>query len=261
MFLFKKIIAPLLFPLPLCLLLMAIGILLLWFSRRQRLGKILTTVAFALLLLLSYGPLPNALLRRIEGQYAPLALTVQPDANVPVSLSGVKWIVVLGGGHSSDAKIPAVSNLYPGTLFRLIEAVKLHRRLPDTKLLLSGSGLWRSDSEAEAMARVAEALGVERQSIVLEEKSNDTEDQARLIKPIIGDEPAILVTSAAHMPRAMALFKRAGMNPLPAPTDYKAVDAEPMPRDYYPSPANLQKSEWAVYEGLGSLWAKLRGKG
>lgn len=260
MFLFKKIVAPLIFPLPFCMMLLLVGILLLWLSRRQRLGKLVTTIGAASLLLLSYGPVPNALLKRLEQQYTPLYLTVQPEANVSESLAAVKWIVVLGGGHSSDAKVSAVSNLYSGTLFRLIEAVELHRKLPGTKLLLSGSDVWRSESEAAAMAKVAEGLGVDSQNIVLDEKSNDTEEQARFIKPIIGDDPAILVTSASHMPRAMALFRKAGMNPLPAPTDYKAVDAEAMPRDYYPSPANLQKSEWVMYEGLGSLWAKLRGK-
>ena len=261
MFFLKKIISPLLFPLPLCIMLLLLGLFLLWFTRRQRAGKIIMTISVVLLLLMSYAPLPDFFLRRIERQYAPLELSVHPEQAAPDSLSNVKWIVVLGGGHTSDRKIPATSNLYAGTLFRLVEGVQLHRKMPGSKLLFSGSAIWRDDSEAAAMAKTAEALGVDRQNIVLEEKANDTEEQARLIKPIIGTDAFILVTTASHMPRAVALFNKEGMNPIPAPTDYRTSDDMYMPREYYPSPGNLHKSELVVYETLGSLWSKLRGKG
>ena len=55
MFLLKKIIAPLLFPLTACLLLIGVGLVLLWFTRRQKAGKIFATSGFALLVVLSYG--------------------------------------------------------------------------------------------------------------------------------------------------------------------------------------------------------------
>jgi uncharacterized SAM-binding protein YcdF (DUF218 family) len=261
MFLFKKIISPLFFPLPLCMGLLLIGILLLWLTRRQRAGKIISTLAFALLILLSYGPVPNFLLRRLESKYQPVILSQDAQAPVPENLSNAKWIVVLGGGHSSDANVTAVANLSVSTLYRLIEAIELHRRLPGSRLLVSGSAIFRSDSEAAAMAKVAEGLGIDRQNIVLEEQSNDTEEQAVFIKRIVGTDPFILVTSASHMPRAVALFSRQGMNLVPAPTGQRVIEASPMPREYYPQPGNLEKSEVAVYEYLGLMWAKLRGKG
>ena len=261
MFFLKKLISPLLFPLPVCVLLLLAGLFLLWFTRRQRAGKIFMTTGVLLLLIMSYPPLPDFFLRRIEQKYQPLEMSLLQEQPAPESLSNVKWIVVLGGGHTSDPKVPASSNLYTGTLYRLVEAVELHRRLPGTRLLLSGSAIWRNDSEAAAMARTAEGLGVERQNIVLDEQSNDTEEQARLIKDIVGADAFILVTTASHMQRAVALFSKLGMTPIPAPTDYKIVEAAYLPRDYYPSPGNLQKSEVVVYETVGLLWAKLRGKG
>lgn len=261
MFFLKKLISPLLFPLPVLMLLLLAGLLLLWFTRRQRAGKIVITVSFILMLVMSYGPVPDFFMRRIEQKYPPLQLSVHPDEPVPESLSSVKWIVVLGGGHSSDPKIPVASNLYTGTLYRLVEGIELHRKLPGTRLVLSGSAVWRNDSEAASMARTAVGLGVEPRNIVLEEQANDTEEQARLIKPIIGTDSFILVTTASHMPRAVALFTKEGMNPIPAPTEYRVAEADYMPRDYYPSPGNLQKSELVVYETLGTLWARLRGRG
>jgi uncharacterized SAM-binding protein YcdF (DUF218 family) len=261
MFFLKKLIAPLLFPLPVCVMLLLAGLFLLWFTRRQRAGKIFATVGVVLLLIMSYPPLPDFFLRRIEQRYQPFEMSLHAERPAPDTLANVKWIVVLGGGHTSDPKVPASSNLYSGTLYRLVEAVELHRRLPGTRLLLSGSAIWRNDSEAAAMARTAEGLGVERQNMVLEEQANDTEEQARLIKNIVGTDAFILVTTASHMPRAVALFSKQGMTPTPAPTDYKIVEAEYVPRDYYPNPGNLHKSEVVVYETLGLLWSKLRGKG
>lgn len=261
MFFLKKIISPLFFPLPVLMLLLLVGLLLLWFTRRQRAGKIIITASFLLMLLMSYGPVPDFFMRRIEQKYTPLDLSIHPEQPVPESLASVKWIVVLGGGHSSDPKIPAASNLYTGTLYRMVEGIELHRKLPGTRLVLSGSGVWRNDSEAAAMARTAQGLGVEPQDIILEEQADDTEEQAKLIKPIIGTDSFILVTTASHMPRAVALFNKEGMNPIPAPTDYRVAEADYMPRDYYPSSGNLHKSEIVVYETLGTLWAKLRGKG
>lgn len=260
MFLFKKIISPLLFPLTLCMGLLVIGLILLWFTRRQRAGKVVTTLAFMLLMLLSYGPVPTFLLRRLESKYPPVLLSSSTQAPVPPTLSSVKWIVVLGGGHTSDSRVTAVTNLSRSTLYRLVEGSELHRRLPGSKLVVSGSAIFRSDSEAVAMAKVAEGLGIDRQNIVLEEQSNDTEEQAQFIKQIVGNEPFIMVTSASHMPRAMALFSKQGMNPVPAPTGHRITEATLMPRDYYPQPGHLENSEVAIYEYLGMMWARLRGK-
>ena len=75
-------------------------------------------------------------------------------------------------------------------------------------------------SIAEALADVANAQGVPREAIVLEDDSWTTEDQARLVAAIVGKEPFALVTSAYHMPRSLMLFRFAGLDPIPAPADY-----------------------------------------
>jgi uncharacterized SAM-binding protein YcdF (DUF218 family) len=67
------------------------------------------------------------------------------------------------------------------------------------------------------MASVSRFMGVPKDNMIIEEASKDTKDQARLIKPIVGTAPFVLVTSAIHMPRSMALFEKLGMNPIPAP--------------------------------------------
>ncbi|MBW2649390.1 MAG: YdcF family protein [Deltaproteobacteria bacterium] len=101
--------------------------------------------------------------------------------------------------------------------------------MPESRLVFSGGAVFDPVSEAEVMARAAEIMGVEGDRIILEEISRDTGDQARLVQKIVGDERFILVTSASHMPRSMVLFRKSGMEPIPAPTDYR------VPRCHQPS--------------------------
>jgi uncharacterized SAM-binding protein YcdF (DUF218 family) len=111
------------------------------------------------------------------------------------------------------------------------------------------------------MADVADFLGVDRGDMILESGSNDTEDQARLIRPIVGDLPLVLVTSAVHMRRSLALFRKQGMNPIPAPAG-GTKDREPVvtPEWFFPSVDALKEVTAAVHEYLGLVWAKLMGR-
>jgi len=84
-----------------------------------------------------------------------------------------------------------------------------------------------------------------------------------LFKKIVGPDPFLLVTSAAHMPRSMALFRKQGMNPIPAPTGHQVKErqrGEISPGSFFPGIGELEKAEMAVYEYLGLAWVKIRGK-
>jgi uncharacterized SAM-binding protein YcdF (DUF218 family) len=97
--------------------------------------------------------------------------------------------------------------------------------------------------------------------VILESLSKDTKDEARLIKNIVGNDRFVLVTSASHMPRSMALFKKLGMQPIPAPTDYWVKERQGIsPAMFFPSSNGLRKAERAFYEYLGLAWANLRGQ-
>ncbi len=169
--------------------------------------------------------------------------------------------MVLGGGTSSDPDIPPVSRLSESSLAHLIEGMRLHRQLPTSKIILSGGRVFGTGSDAEAMRDLAIQLGVAPENLIDEASSSDTESQAQNVGKIVGGDAFLLVTSASHMPRAMALFTKAGMNPVPAPTHYLShANQGVSPTDFYPSLRGLRKSETVIYEGLSSLWAKLRGK-
>lgn len=259
MFLLKKIIGPLLFPLPIGLLLLVVGLGLLWFTRKQKAGKIFVSVGTLLLLSLSYGVLAPLTLRPLERRYPPLLTT----AAVSTPESPIKWVVVLGGSGVQSPLVPSSSQLSAASLSRLTEGIRLHRQIPNSKLVLSEGNIFESGAIADVMAMMAQDLGVPADSMVLERQSYDTEAQAELILPIVGQDRFILVTSASHMPRSMGLFRKLGMNPIAAPTDFSTSGNETeslRPSLFYPRTGELRKAELAIHEYMGLAWGKLRGK-
>jgi uncharacterized SAM-binding protein YcdF (DUF218 family) len=260
MFLLKKMVAQFFYPLSLSLELLVLGLFFLWATRRVRWGKILVSLGTVLLLLWSSPLISPRLLTPLERHYPAL---LHPEA---LSQRGENpgaaplWIVVLGGGHSSDPQLPVNSQISQAALGRVVEGVRLYRAIPGSKLLMSGGGAFDPVPEARVMAEIALSLGVKSQDLKMEDASRDTADQAAILAALLHGKPIILVTSAAHMPRAMALFAQRGMHPLPAPADYLyRVPQRRSPGQYFPRADSLKGAEAAVHEYLGLAWAWLRG--
>lgn len=254
MFLFKKLVTPFLMPVPFCLALLVAGLALLWLGRRQRAGRWLATLGALGLLLLGYGAGTGRVLASLEREHA-------PAGDVSAAAGRVRWVVVLGGGSSSDAELPAALRLSEGSLARLVEGVRLHRQLPGSRLLLSGGSVFGSDPDAETMRALAVELGVDPAALELDAASPDTETQAEVVRARLGTEEFYLVTSASHMSRALALFRKAGTNPTPAPAHFLTQKNRGVaPWDFFPSSGGLRSAEVVTYEYLGLLWAKVRGR-
>ena len=261
MFILKKLISQVFYPVPLCLEILIIGMVLLLFTRKQRAGKLIISIGVMMVAVFGYEGIPNTILRSLEYQYPPLIVTAQSNTVVNDVIPSVKWIVVLGGGHTSDPKIPVTSQISEVSLVRLIEGIRLHNKTPGSKLILSEGKVFDLTSGAEVMAEIARAIGVDQKDIILEDESKDTAEEARLIKSIVGSDEFILVTSAAHMPRAVAMFKKLGMHPIPAPTGYLVIEGQNIdPSNFFPSSGGFFKTSSAFHEYIGLVWAKLRGQ-
>jgi len=240
-------------PVPAVLLLALVGLFCLWFTRKQKTGKVFLTISTLFLGLLSYGAVSDMLAKPLENECPPLT-----DFQ---TLKNIKWIVVLGGGSGVDKALPLSTYLSEASLKRLTEGVFIHKRLPGSKLIVSGkSGFEGIASVAEVMADTAEEWGVDRENIIVEKKAADTKDHVTYVKEIVGNDPFILVTSASHMPRSMALFRKQGMEPIPAPTDYMVGKREGglTPGVFFPGAGALEKAGRAIHEYLGMMWGKLR---
>ena len=115
-------------------------------------------------------------------------------------------------------------------------------------------------SEAELMAAAGASLGAPPDHMVLEAQSWDTIDEVRALRAMLGEDRFVLVTSATHLPRAVAMFKKAGMNPIAAPTDYLISDEGSDMFGLFPRAEAGWMIERALHEYLGLFWARLRGQ-
>lgn len=237
-------------PLALVLLLPAV-LLLAWGGRRGRRWALgLTVLATGLLFVLSSGPVTRALLAPLEGRVPPLL----DPSGIAADDGGPVWVMVLGSGHHSDADLPLSSQVSGTALTRLAEGIRLYRAVPGARLLLTGYGGPDPVPSAVMMARMAEALGVPADDIETAPEPTITWEEALAARSIVGDAPLILVTSASHMPRALALFRAAGLDPVPAPTGHRAFAVQ-----FLPSGGNLGLSRAALVEHVAGLAARLRG--
>ena len=246
----KKLISYCLLPFPLSLALLVIGAVLLWFLSRQRLGRILVTLAVGLMLFVSWEPTSHWLL-------TPL-FTYRPLQDPAVAAAGARWVVVLAGGYDPSPDFPATSRLSGATLERLVEGIRIHRLLPGSKLLMSGGTLpgHRDDvPESEVMVQAAESLGVSRADTAQENRSLDTQDEAVFVRDIVGHDRFVLVTSIMHLRRSMKLFEKAGMAPIPAPAGYGSDTI-----NLAPSVNQVALVEAAEHEYFGTWWSRLRGQ-
>ena len=244
MFLLKKFIASFFMPLPVFFILFGIGLFLLYAGRRKRAVQVLSG-AVIWLALLSYAPFSALLLSPLENAY-------------PKWQSGsaeAAYIHVLGYGHDSDEALPLSSQPHPTSLVRTVEGVMVYRQNKNAKIIFSGYGGDDALSDAAQNARVAVALGVNPEDIIVLEAPRDTAEEAAAAEKIAGGKKIVLVTSAAHMPRAMALFERAGLAATAAPTDFRAKHSKWLT---WPSSNGLKQSEIAFHEYLGILWMRIK---
>ncbi|MCX7207448.1 MAG: YdcF family protein [Proteobacteria bacterium] len=239
----KNVIAACLLPTGLFLLLMAIGLLIL--SRKPRLGRGLIVTGVLSLTLLSMPIIGNGLLRMLE----PPALTSIP--------SDTMAIVCLGGGKRYTAYDQAGGEtINNATLARLRYTAQIAKQ-SHVPVLVTGGKPLGGVSEAELMAQI---LREEFNTPVrwVENEAVDTQDNARLSAQLLPKNAKIvLITEAAHMPRAHYAFMRAGFNVIPAATDY--ANQEPFSLlSFMPKASSLSRSSFALHELLGMLWHKLR---
>lgn len=178
--------------------------------------------------------------------FTPFANVLSYPLVLGESLAPADVIVVLGGGTTSDGSLSEIS------LRRVWYGVRLFKR-GYAPLLLFSTGVTDlgSVSEAKRMAEAALDMGVPSSSILLEERSKRTVQNAvevaRILRSIQA-EAALLVTHPTHMPRAVAAFRRAGIAVLPAPTDGNEDHAtDPMGRGMLFLKVGYEYAAWVMY--------------
>jgi uncharacterized SAM-binding protein YcdF (DUF218 family) len=178
----------------------------------------------------------------------------------PAPIAGCRFVVVLGGGHADMPGIPATGKLSSSALARIVEATRLLGALPGSRLIVSGPGEPGRPTHADVLARAAESLGIDPARIMLIDTALDTEDESLAVARLVGGARVALVTSAWHMPRAAALFRRAGVDFAPCPADFVSrIGTRLRWTDLACDSESLERSTLAVHEWIGLVWMRLRG--
>lgn len=250
MFALKKVLDAVLMPLPTAGLLVVAGILA-WRLGRGRLARIVLIAAGALVFAASLRPIGNGLLRPLEYSY-PATL----DATSIVPAPG--YVAVLGGAFAPSDELPITAQLEADALVRLAEGMRLQRQLPSARLIVSGGAVNGNPPSAHGYARAAIALGVPAASIIMLDEARDTGAEISAIHNLVGDASVLLVTSAAHMPRAMAHCARTGLHAIAAPTGNQTRSPGSWTLIWLlPSGASLRNTELALHEYFGLLALRL----
>ena len=261
----SKFLPLFIYPLGLACVLLGLA---LWLYRRPRWRTACVAVALAVLWLGSNRIVAMLLTRSLEHRHLPSselrAYEVQADA-----------IVVLGGGARTRAYPRATSEVNEAG-DRLLYAAHLYRRGVAPHLLLSGGRAAivgaASVPEAESMAEILVGIDVPREALWLEPVSRNTHENAVETLAILQDRGAeriVLVTSASHMPRSVAVFAKAGMEVIPAATDFQVTQEDwayytrmnPLIQlsNLLPRASDLEQTTRVLKEYVGILMYKLQG--
>jgi uncharacterized SAM-binding protein YcdF (DUF218 family) len=228
--------------------------------KRQRGVRMFAWLALLLLLASSSPITATVLTGTLEGWYPPF------DVSRPASFDA---IVVLGGGASGKGSLRPVDELGDLSAHRTTCGVDLYLRGFAPRLVFSGgdaSVFGKGPKEAVEMKRWAMRLGVPEDAITVEDQSRNTHENAVHTQRILGDPSVLLVSSADHMFRAMALFKKVGMSPTAAPCGYVVKDH---PSQYVqdmtlfkllPNAAALNRTTYSLSEFLGLFIYWVSGK-
>ncbi len=248
-FALTKLLSLLVYPLSQALLLCLLG-LLLQLIGRGRTAFIAVGLAVAWLWLCSTALFADVLMGNLEKGFPPRALSATPKADV---------ILVLGGATRGDTHMSSLGDLNQQA-DRLVHAAALYKAGKAPVVMVSGGSARGDRPEAQLMRDILQVMGVPRGSILLEESSRDTHDNAVNSSALLSQRGAkriLLVTSAFHMRRSMALFQGRGLEVTPAPTDYQRLVNSPSVPRWLPTADNLVRSTYALREYVG-YWVYAR---
>jgi uncharacterized SAM-binding protein YcdF (DUF218 family) len=261
MFLFLSKLLPLfIYPLGLAGVLLVIALVMSF--RRSRWVPLPIGLALVVLLLASNSWVANTLVKSLEWQHIPAQALPKADA-----------IVILGGATKSVSyPRPDVDLSEQGD--RVLYGAQLYRQGKAPVIIASGGRIyWRGggSSESADMAKILQFMGVPSSAILQDPTSLNTHQNAVNVQKIMkeqGIRRILLVTSAMHMPRSLGIFKRQGMEAIPAPTDFlvsqqeleepnSSIEAKIL--NLLPDTNHLEQTTRALKEYIGMVVYRLRG--
>ena len=249
----SKLVPMVLYPLGLAILLALFALLV---GRFRRVSRTALLLAIVVLWLPAMPVTANLMALRWEAAYPPVAVADLPSADA----------IVLLGGFVGQPVPPRVAPDLNASVDRLFEAARLFHAGKAAHILVSAGNVpWQATvkPEAEWIGTLLGELGVPAAAVILESKNRNTHENAVFSAPILADKDwhtVLLVTSATHMRRAMATYRKSGIAATAATTDvggsyplYTSI------LDFLPSADGLSMTTGIVKEMIGLVYYRLRG--
>jgi uncharacterized SAM-binding protein YcdF (DUF218 family) len=250
-FILSKTLDALLSPLSWALLILLAGIT----RRRSAIPLWAPLAAIGVLVFFSVEPVSNALLRRVE-------VSAQRTERGGTTYDAV---VLLGGIVEDRSSRMSGLTSYNDHAERLLATFDLLRSGHATHAILSsGSAPDTVVAEAHVLARQLETWGIDRSKLLVEDRARNTRENALFSKEIIDAhhfKRVLIVTSAAHMPRAADCFHKVGLDVDTLPVDYHSYDPSQAGGSWLPRADKLADSVAALRELSGRLVYRIVGYG
>ncbi len=244
----KKILTILIFPISL------FGIICIWFiyhlSRNSvtKKIKIIFISSFVFFFLITMQPFASIFINSLENDYECLL-----DSN---KIKSAEYIIILGGGYSDYANMPASSQLGVSSLARLVEGIRLKKINPSAQLIFSGGKQFNeNNTQACLLNKAYLSLTNDTVKNILNEQAHNTKSEADEAFKLIGKSKLILVTTASHMPRSVYLFNKMGCNVIAAPCDFTVKDLDYFPS--FPNGMSIHQTEVSIHEYVAIFGYKL----
>ena len=251
---FDKLLSLVIFPLSSMLLLLVLA-LALSFTSWRNLARVVLAIAVLGLWIASTPLFSNWIVTKLESRYPPQRIEDLPNADA----------IVLLGGFLAQPLPPRLAPDIFDAGDRALEAVRLYRAGKAPRIVISGGNLpWDPTVEPEAIyvADLLVELGMRRSDLVLDGESRNTRENAVNTAKIFaanGWGSGLLVTSGMHMPRALAAFRRVGLDVTPASTDVSERSGRVvLPFDFLPDVKQLGQTTLAVKEIVGNIVYRFR---
>lgn len=253
----SKLAMLLLLPSTLIMLMLLAGLALMSSTRATVLGRRLAWTAAALAVAAGLSPLANLMRLPLEERFprpAPAELARTYSA-----------IIVLGGGEDGHVSAGRGQLALNTAGERIVEGARLALRLTSARLVFAGGAgtLGPSEPAAEVIVAYWRDMGIAPERILYEQRSRNTHENAIEARKLLAPEPGerfLLVTSAYHMPRAIGVFRRQGLDVVAYPVDYRIRDRGDLVRPFRDLPSGMRRLDETVREWVGLFGYRLLGR-
>lgn len=218
-----------------------------------RTGKLVWWLVLVWAYLMSIPVLASLSGSLLENQYRPIA-DLERYRGYPV-------VLLSSGSKRLDSERGWVNQLANSGWERLLVATDAAKQIGGELVIAGGpSASAGREPISVTMKKVIEQMGIGLDRITIETASTNTFENLANLKDQLGDAPFILVTSATHLPRAMAVAEKLELRAVAQPADYVSSEIVGI-RSFLPSSEAILHWQVILHEVVGFLYYKLRGYG